>query len=117
VRRVLFDVNVPRPAARFLTSFTVEFADRRGWPELTDGELLTVAEAHGFAVLVTADLNLRYQQNLAGRRIAVVALSTNNWSVVRENAPRIVAAVKRAGEGTYEEVNLPVPNQSVRGPG
>jgi hypothetical protein len=102
-------VNVPRPAARLLTSFTVEFADRRGWRELSNGELLRVAEAHGFDVLVTADLNLRYQQNLAGRRIAVVALSTNNWRVVRENAPRIVAAVERAGEGTYEEVNLLMP--------
>lgn len=103
MRRVLFDVNVPRPAARLLTSFTVEFADRRGWRELTNGELLAVAEAHGFDVLVTADLNLRYQQNLAGRRIAVVALSTNNWRVVRENGSRIVAAVARAGEGSYEK--------------
>jgi hypothetical protein len=91
-------VNVPRPAARLLTSFTVEFADRRGWRELSNGELLRVAEAHGFDVLVTADLNLRYQQNLAGRRIAVVALSTNNWRVVRENgAPHRGSC--RAGRG------------------
>ena len=107
--RILFDVNVPRPAARFLTGHTVEFADRRGWRELTNGDLLAAAEQDGFDVLVTSDLNLRYQQNLTGRKIAVVALSTNNWNVVRENAPRITAAIDRAGEGTYEEVNLPSP--------
>jgi hypothetical protein len=58
VPRILFDVNVPRPAARFLTGHTVEFADRRGWRELTNGALLAAAEQDGFDVLVTTPSSL-----------------------------------------------------------
>ena len=47
VSRVLFDVNVPRPAARLLTRHAVEFADQRGWRELANGDLLEAAEGKG----------------------------------------------------------------------
>jgi len=76
---ILFDVNVPRPVPRFLTGHTVAFADKRGWRELSNGDLLAAAESAGFDVLLTTDLNLRYQQNLTARRIAIVALTTNHW--------------------------------------
>lgn len=45
---------------------------RQGWSELTNGELLRVAEADGFEVMVSADQNLGYQQNLKDRRLAIV---------------------------------------------
>jgi len=61
---------------RSLSHHEVATAYERGWAKLKDGELLNAAEAEGFAVLVTTDSNLRYQQNLAARRIAVVVLST-----------------------------------------
>ena len=109
VPRVLFDVNVPRPVSRFLTAHTVEFADQRGWRELSNGDLMAVAEADGFDVLLTADRNLRYQQNLASKRIAIVALSTNCWSTLRANPGLVTDAVNRARAGTYEEVLLPRP--------
>ncbi len=101
---ILFDVNVPRPLSRFLTRHIVDFADKRGWRELTNGDLLTAAETAGFDVLLTADLNLRYQQNLAGRRIAIVALSTNRWGTLRANPGMVTDAIDRARAGTYEEV-------------
>jgi hypothetical protein len=107
VPRVLFDVNVPRPASRFLSHHTVELADRRGWRELSNGELLAAAEGAGFDVLLTADRNLRYQQNLTGRRIAIVALSTNRWAIVRAHQDLLTDAVDRARPGTYEEVVFP----------
>jgi hypothetical protein len=109
VPRVLFDVNVPRPASRCLARHTVEFADQRGWRELSNGDLMAAAEGEGFDVLLTADLNLRYQQNLAGRRIAIVALSTNQWATLRAHQGRVADAVDRARPGTYEEVVLPRP--------
>ncbi len=109
VSRVLFDVNVPRPAARLLTRHTVEFADQRGWRELTNGDLLANAERDGFDVMLTADTNLRYQQNLAGRRIAIVSLSTNAWPVIRDNAEPVVAAVDSARPGSYQDVTLTRP--------
>jgi hypothetical protein len=45
-----------------------------GWDSLANGELIEAAENGGFDVMVSADQNLRYQQNLAGRRLALVVL-------------------------------------------
>ncbi len=105
--RILFDVNIPRPLARFLTRHAVELADQRGWREMTNGELLSAAEQAGFDLMLTADTNLRYQQNLSGRRISIVALSTNAWPIVRDNVEKITAAVDAATPGSYAEVSLP----------
>jgi hypothetical protein len=69
---VLFDNGTPRTLARFLIDHhMVTEARARGWEKLENGELLSEAEAAGFEVLVTTDKNLRYQQNLKGRKIAI----------------------------------------------
>jgi hypothetical protein len=107
VSRILFDVNVPRPLARLLTRHDVELADALGWRELTNGDLLSAAEQAGFDLMLTADTNLRYQQNLSGRRISIIALSTNAWPIIRDNAERIVEAVDVATPGSYTDVSLP----------
>jgi hypothetical protein len=73
---------------------------------LTNGDLLAEAERAGFDVLLTADKNMRHQQNLRGRRIALVVLSTPQWPVVRLHIERIAAAVNGATPGSYIEVNL-----------
>jgi hypothetical protein len=78
--------------------------------------LLTAAEAAGFECLLTADTNIRYQQNLNTRRVALVVLSTNIWAVIRDNAVPIVAAVDRAVPGSYTEVALPRPLSVQRPP-
>ena len=80
--RVLFDQAAPVPIAAYLREHTVRTASEEGWDTLTNGELLRVAEAAGFEVLLTADNNLAYQQNLKGRRIAIVALTGNRWRLV-----------------------------------
>ena len=66
---------------------------RRGWSEFANGELIRAAEAAGFDCIVTADRNLRNQQNLACRKIAIVVLGTNHWDMMRADAPRIVFAL------------------------
>jgi hypothetical protein len=71
---VLFDQGAPVPLRPFLTGHTVETASQRGWDKLKNGELLEAAEEAGFEVLVTPDKNIRYQQNLGFRRIALVVL-------------------------------------------
>jgi hypothetical protein len=68
--------------------------------------LLAEAERAGFDVLLTADKNIRHQQNLRGRKIALVVLSTPQWPVVRLQIERIAAAVSAATPGSYIEVNL-----------
>jgi hypothetical protein len=72
--RVLFDNGTPRGVAAALSDHIVEEARSRGWDTLTNGQLLDAAEAAGFEVFVTSDRNIRYQQNLLNRRIAVVVL-------------------------------------------
>jgi hypothetical protein len=78
-----------------------------GWEELENGELLTLAEAAGFDVLVTTDKNLGYQQNLAGRKIAIVVLGLGRWSVMKRYVAQIVAAVNAATPGSFAEVEIP----------
>ncbi len=107
--RLLFDRNVPVPLRRPMPGHDTAFARERGWSELTNGDLLAAAEAAGFDMLLTADRNLRYQQNLSGRRIGLVVLSTNHWTSIRVNAPRILAAFEGTGQGQYVEVELPRP--------
>lgn len=80
---ILFDHVTHAGIARFLSGHTVTKVKDRGWDTLTNGDLLAEAELAGFDVLVTADKNMRYQQNLRGRRIAIVVLSTPQWPVVR----------------------------------
>jgi hypothetical protein len=69
--------------------------------------LLTVAEAAGFEVLVTTDKNLRYQQNLEGRKMAIVVLGKGRWSLIKPHVAQIVAAVNAATPGSFDEVEIP----------
>jgi hypothetical protein len=104
---ILFDHVTPRGIARFLPGHTVTRARERGWDKLTNGDLLAEAERAGFDVFLTADKNIRYQQNLAGRRIAVVVLSTPQWPLVRLHVAKIAAVVNVATPGSYVEVEIP----------
>jgi hypothetical protein len=61
----------------------------------------------GFDVLLTTDNNLAYQQNLKGRKIAIVALSRNRWRLVQRMLRKIVAAVNQAGPGSYTLIEVP----------
>ena len=72
--RVLFDNGTPRGVAAALSDHAVVEARARGWDTLRNGELLDAAEAAGFDVFVTTDRNIRHQQNLTHRKIAVVVL-------------------------------------------
>jgi|SRR6516162_6523506 hypothetical protein len=104
---VLFDNGTPRTLARYLIDHhTVTEARARGWEELENGELLTVAEAEGFEVMVTTDRNLRYQQNLAGRKLAIVVLGKGRWSIIKLHVAEVVAAVNAATPGSYAEVEI-----------
>ena len=105
---VLFDNGTPRTLARYLIDHhAVTEARARGWEELENGELLTVAEAAGFEVLVTTDKNLSYQQNLSDRKIALVVLGQGRWSLIKPHVARVVAAVNAATPGSFAEVEVP----------
>jgi hypothetical protein len=78
--QVLFDQGTPVPLRRYLAPHAVATVFEKGWSTLQNGELLTVAEREGFEVLVTTDQNLKHQQNLQERRLAIIVLMTTKWS-------------------------------------
>ena len=106
--RVLFDNGTPRGIAAALLGHVVEEVRSHGWDTLRNGELLDAAEAAGFDLFLTTDRNLRYQQNLAGRQIAIVVLGLGRWRLIRTRLAEIVAAVEAATPGSYAEVEIPV---------
>lgn len=104
---ILFDHGTPAPLLSFLVGHTVTKTKDLGWDRLSNGELLKAAEEAGYEILVTTDKNIRYQQNLTGRRIALVVLANPRWPVVRRYVQRVVTAVNAASPGTYTEVDIP----------
>jgi predicted nuclease of predicted toxin-antitoxin system len=104
--RVLFDQATPVPLRSFLRGHTVRTAAQEGWDRLQNGELLNAAEAAGFDVLVTTDKNLRYQQNLVGRKIGVILLRKQQWPQLQAHVQLVVNAVNAATPGAYVEVDM-----------
>ncbi len=105
--RVLFDNGTPRGVGPALLGHVVEEARAHGWDTLRNGDLLDAAEGAGFDVFVTTDRNIRYQQNLTGRNIAIVVLSVGRWRRIRLCLAEIAAAVDAAQPGSFQEVAIP----------
>ena len=80
--RVLLDENLPKRLRKNLPGVMALTVQQQGWAGVQNGQLLKLAEAAGFAVLVTADKNLKYQQVMADRKIAIVVLPSNQVSVI-----------------------------------
>jgi hypothetical protein len=104
---ILFDNGTPAPLRYALKDHVVVEAIERGWDRLVNGELIAKAEAAGFEVLLTTDKNMRYQQNLTGRKLAFVVLGNQQWPTLRRYVDRVVAAVNAATPGSFAEVDIP----------
>ena len=102
---VLFDQGTPAPLRRALAGHAVSTAYEMGWSNLQNGDLLRAAEAT-FDLLVTTDQNLRYQQNLLGRRLAILVLPTTSWPRIQANLALVVATVDGMNSGEYREVEF-----------
>jgi hypothetical protein len=105
--RILFDHGTPSGIAGSLAGHEVTEAIERGWDRISNGDLLKVAEAAGFDLLLTTDKRIRYQQNLTGRKIAIVVLGNSTWRIVRLYLERIALSVNAATPGSYAEVDIP----------
>ena len=104
--KILFDANTPAPLSKFLRGHDVVRADELGWQGLENGALLDAAERAGFDLLLTCDRNIRHQQNLAGRKLALVILSSNHWPTLRRAAARIATAVDFVQTGQIVSVDV-----------
>jgi hypothetical protein len=104
---ILFDQATPVPIRPYLEGHTVRTAARQGWDKLRNGDLLTAAEEAGFEILLTTDKNMRHQQNLAGRKIAIVVLGQQQWPKLQPHIQRVIEAVNAATPGSLAEVDIP----------
>ena len=95
------------PIRAYLDQHSVSTASQQGWDKLKNGDLLTAAENAGFHVLLTTDKNIRHQQDLTRRKIAVVVLGRQQWPQLRPHVQLIVEAVNMAALGSYIEVDIP----------
>ena len=102
--KIVFDQGTPAPLRHQLKQHTVATAYELGWTELDNGDLLAAAESE-FDALVTTDKNLRYQRNLAGRRLAVLVLPTANWPELRMHQARVAAAIDALRPGDIVELH------------
>ena len=101
--RILFDQGVPVPLRKFLVRHSVVTAYQKGWGELQNGVLLAVAQVE-FDLFVTTDKNIRYQQNLSGRTLAIAVLSSSQWPVVAAHIESVVAQIDAVKPGEFADV-------------
>ena len=101
--RILFDQGTPRPLRDHLAGHQVKTSRQMGWSELANGNLLAAAET-AFDVFITTDKNLRYQQNLRGRKLIILVLPLTDWKIIRLHVDVIVEAVASAKPGEYREL-------------
>jgi len=102
--KVLFDECTPRPLRNALTAVEVFTVEQAGLKGVKNGALIQAAEGH-YDVLMTADKNLRCQQNLISRRIAIIELPFNSWKRLRNLVPKIQSALAVIQPGQYLEIS------------
>ena len=103
---ILLDECVPWPMHQFLTGHDCTTAQRRGWGGIKNGDLLQLAEGE-FDLFITSDQGIRYQQNLTGRRIAIIELSTNKLRRIEVAADVVRSAIAAIRPGEFRRLEVP----------
>ena len=104
--RILLDECVPWPMHRLLTGHECHTAQQHGWGGIKNGRLLQLAEKE-FDLFITSDQNVRYQQNLAGKRIAILELSTNKLRRIEAAAALIQSAIASISPSEFRRLQIP----------
>jgi hypothetical protein len=101
--RIVFDQGTPAPLRLAVADHEVSTAFELGWSRLDNGELLAAAEGE-FDLLVTTDRNLKYQQDLTGRDLAILVLPTTSWPRIQRHASDIASEIATMRRGEYREL-------------
>lgn len=104
--RILLDECVPWPMHRLLSGHSCSTVQERGWGGIKNGDLLQRAEGQ-FDLFITSDQNIRYQQNLAGRHIAILQLSTNDISRIQAARALIEDALEKIQPDEFRQLTIP----------
>ncbi len=103
--KILFDQGTPAPLRHLLVDHNVRTAYEMGWADMDNGQLLKAAET-AFDALITTDQNLRYQQSVQGRRLAILVLPTTSWPKIQQNGAAVIAAVNELKEGDFAQLRF-----------
>ena len=104
--KILLDECVPWPLHKFLVGHQCSTAQQQGWGGIKNGDLIRLAE-NKFDLFVTSDQSIRYQQNLAGRQIAILELSTNDFRRIKAAAELIQSAVAEIQPKQFRQLEIP----------
>jgi hypothetical protein len=104
--KILLDQGVPLPVREVLCEHNVETAFEKGWSVLKNGELIARAERGGFEVFISTDQNLKYQQNLKDRKIAIVILKTTSWPKIKNQTELTAESIRGIKGGAYVEITF-----------
>ena len=104
--KILFDQGTPRPLRNYLAAHSVDTASERGWSDLDNGDFLQAAEDEGYDLLITTDQNIRHQQDLANRNIAILVLLSTAWPLIRQKVDDISAVTNEMEPGELKEITI-----------
>ena len=104
--KILLDECVPWPMYKLLSNHACSSVQDLGWGGIKNGDLLQRAEDE-FDLFITSDQNIRYQQNLAGRRIAILELSTNDVNRIQSASTLIQEALQRIQPNEFRQLTIP----------
>ena len=105
--KILFDQGTTVPLRNALLNHSVQTAYELSWQQLENGALIASAESEGFDLLITTDQNLRYQQNLDDRKIAILVLKSTSWPRIKAHLEVVISQVNNTEAGSYEEISIP----------
>jgi len=104
--KILFDQGTPVPLRKHLLGHDIVTAFEMGWSRLSNGDLIREAEKAQFKLMITTDQNLRYQQNLEKRSIAIIVLRGTSWPKMQKKLNLIAEVVQNIQGSDYIEVEL-----------
>ena len=104
--KILFDQGTPAPPRLHIVEHSVNTAFDMGWSSVRNGELLDLAEQDGYEVLITTDQQLRNQQNLSDRQIAVLVLLSTSWPRIKLRIDEIRKVLDGIRPREYREMSI-----------
>ena len=104
--RILPDECVPWPMHKILRGHSCSTVQGQGWGGIKNGDLLQRAEGE-FDLFITCDQNIRYQQNLTGRRIAILELSTNDLGRIEAARALVGEALENIQPNEFLQLTIP----------
>ena len=101
--KIILDENIPKYLKFMLSQYDVSTVQEQGWSGISNGDLISRIEG-SFDIFITADKNLKYQQNLINQKIAIIQLYTNRLPLLKSMESRIIQEIQYIKPGQYIKI-------------